>query len=89
MNKSLPWCRSSYDIRVEGGLDEPVENFLFRNPQSCLGDEQLAVLLMSTPCQGFSTTNSRGKKDEKNRKLIDTVPIALRKLEPAFLVSDV
>lgn len=68
--------------------DECVETFLFQQPRNYLCKEQLAVLLMSTPCQGFSTANPGGKEDRKNRNLIDTVPIALRKLKPAFLVSD-
>ncbi|CAG8745536.1 1490_t:CDS:2, partial [Acaulospora colombiana] len=62
---------------------ESVEAFLEHTGKQYLN--RISVLLMSPPCQGFSSANSGGKDDASNCRQVDTVSEALRVIQPRYL----
>ncbi len=47
-----------------------------------------SVVLISTPCQGFSTANSGGKDDAQNNQLIRSVGDILKFTNPLYVVYE-
>lgn len=64
---------------------QPVADFLDDIRDCTVSAPEAPVLLISTPCQGFSSANPGGKDDKKNRAQMRTVKTAASRLKPSLI----